>query len=484
MASKIKESVLKEIRELANRYEKDNTKRVLLNNLYTQIKKYDDDKDIVNSVWANKDLPLRMFTEPELKKMPSLNALLIGEPYKDKVDKDKYFGKDWYKDITKIPYNKIALVAAKEGRSPQTLMKEMSDEAIAKTRYDVAHEGVLGTVMPFVAKRTQEAIERGEEPTGYDYGLDFLQTGLESSPYGRIGARIGNKAGRFIISRLLSNATAPLATEAADAAVYDSTNAAGRGDFNVQDVVGGTGVNAMGEGFLRMGGGFLNRLGSEKVGKRLMNLGEGETLTQSLAKDIDAASKAEAANELLMKRNAKGEALSTHNAGSNKERLDAINYEKNRDAMETRKNILEEIDFNYNNNKARDMVYGKNNHPILPSNYADFADNYYPEGMGALTDEQLRFMQNDPVLQKYIDVDKFIWPTEKRYMVEEGVKNLITNKLGSYQQEQGRGFTRIPFGIGAKLQGYFDEKKEEEEKRKEEERVLNEYRLNLLGGFR
>jgi len=179
MASKIKETLLKELRQQANRYETGSVKRSLINGLYTKIKSYDNDKDIVNTVWANKDLPLRMFTTPELDKMPSFNSLLIGEPYKDKVDKDKYFGKDWYKNISEIPYNKIALVAAKEGRSTETLIKEMTDEAIQRNRYDIAHEGVLGTVMPFVAKRTQEAIERGEEPSGIDYTLDFLQTGLK-----------------------------------------------------------------------------------------------------------------------------------------------------------------------------------------------------------------------------------------------------------------------------------------------------------------
>lgn len=484
MASKIKEKLQDEIFSVMEDLPEESTKYKLLENVYNAIDKLEDDKAIVNTVWANKDLPLRMFTTDELKLMPSFNTLLIGEPYKDKVDKDKYFGKDWYKDITKVPYNKIALVAAKEGRSPQTLMKEMSDEAIAKTRHDIANEGVPGFLMSVFTPRRQEAIERGEDPSWKDTGLDALQTGLESVPYGRLGARIGNKVGRFIATKLLSNATAPLATEVADAAAYDSTNTAGRGDFNIQDVGSGAGVNVMGESFLRMGGGFLNKIGSDNVGKRLMNLGEGETLTQSLAKDIKDASKLEAANDALMKRNAKGEALSTYNSGTHKDRLEAINYEKNRDAMETRKNILEEIDFYYNNNKARDKVYGKYKHPTLPSNFADFADNYIPNGIGDLTDEQLRFMQNDPVLQKYIDVDQFIWPTERRYMGEEAYKNLLTNKLGSYQQEQGRGFTRIPFGIGAKLQGYFDEKQEEEEKHKEEERVLNEYRLNLLGGFR
>lgn len=479
MASKIKETILKELRNQANRYEEGSDKHSILLGLYKNIKQYDDDKDIINTVWANKDLPLRMFTAPELEHMPSVNALFIGEPYKDKVDKDKYFGKDWYKNTAEIPYNKVALVAAKEGRSPETLLQEMTNEAIQRNRYDVAHEGVLGTVLPFVAKRTQEAIERGEDPSGTDYALDLIQTGLEATPYGRAARAINNPAARFLVGRVLSNTTAPLLTEAADVAAYDSTNT--RGKFNLQDVMAGAGTNVMGEGFLRMGGGFLNRVGAQDVGKRIMNLGEGETLTQSLAHDIKQINKLETKNDLLMKRNAKGEALTTNTAGSNRQRIDAMAYEKNRDALENRKQILEELDYRYNNNKARDKVYGKGNYPAKPSNLQ--GTDYTTDPMlDALTDEQLKTMANDEILRKYINLDLRSWPSEARYMNEESIKNLLTNKLGSYQQEQGRAFTRIPFGIGAKIQKAIDERNEEEARREEEERIYNMYKLNLLGG--
>lgn len=483
MASKVKKQVQEELLNtmtLLQEAGQDNSVQFnLLEGLYNKINEFDDDKDIVNTIWANKDLPLRMFTTPDLEMMPSFNALLIGEPYKDKVDKDKYFGKDWYKDITEIPYNKIALVAAKEGRSTETLLKEMTDEAIQRNRYDIAHEGALGAVMPFVAKRTQEAIERGEEPSGTDYALDFLQTGLEATPYGRAARAINNPAARFLVGRVLSNTTAPLLTEVADVAAYDTTNT--RGKFNLQDVMAGAGTNVMGESFLRLGGGFLNRVGAQDVGKRIMNLGEGETLTQSLAHDIRQINKLEAKNDLLMKRNAKGEALSTNTAGSNKQRIDAMAYEQKRDALENRKQILEELDYRYNSNKARDKVYGKGNHPDKPSNLQ--GSDYTTDPMlDAMTDEQLKTMANDEILRKYINLDLGSWPTEARYMNEESIKNLLTNKLGSYQQEQGRAFTRIPFGIGAKIQKAIDERNEEEARREEEERIYNMYKLNLLGG--
>ena len=262
--------------------------------------------------------------------------------------------------------------------------------------------------------------------------------------------------------------------------VYDSTNA--RGKFDLADVAAGAGTNVMGEGFLKLGGGFLNRVGADKAGPKLMHLGEGETLTQSLAKDLKVVNNLESRTSALMKRNAKGEALSTSTAGSNQQRIDAINYEKNKDALENRKQILEEIDFRYNGNKARDKVYGKGNHSTVPDNLRGFENDWQPNEFGALTDEQLKTIANDPVLQKYINVDMNIWPKEAQYMGEEAIKNLITNKLGSYQQEQGKSFTRIPFGLGAMLQKAYDDRIAEEERRKQEEDLLNEYRIDLFGG--
>lgn len=480
MASKFKKKVQDEIWSVLEDLPETSPKYQVLEGIYNQIDKLDDDKDIVNTVWANKDLPLRMFTNDELELMPSYGTLLSGEPYKDNVDKDKAFGKDWYKDMNKIPYNKIALVAAKEGRSPETLLKEMTDEAIKRNRHDIAHEGVPGFLMNVFTPRRQEAIERGEEPSWTDLCLDVGETALQAVPYGRAAGFIGNKAGKFLLGRLLSNATAPVLTEVADAAAYDSTNT--RGNFDWADAAAGGGTNVMGESFLKLGGGFLNRIGADKIGPKLMHFGEGETLTQSLAKDLKDINNLEARNWYLMKRNAKGEALSTHPAGSNQQRIDAINYEKNRDALENRKQILEEIDFRYNGNKARDKVYGKGKHSTVPSNLRGFGDDYQPDEFGMLTDEQLKTMVKDPVLQKYIDVDKNIWPNEFQYMKEEALKNLITNKLGSYQQEQGKAYTRIPFGIGAKLQKAYDERNEEEARRKTEEDIMNEYKLELLGG--
>lgn len=461
MASKIKQKVLDELQEAYNDLPETSMKSKLLEGLINSVDKLDDDKEIVNTIWANKDLPLRMFTNEELELMPSFNSLLIGEPYKDKVDKDKYFGKDWYKNISEIPYNKIALVASKEGRSTETLIKEMTDEAIKRNRYDAAHEGVLGTVMPFVAKRTQEAIERGESPSVKDVGLDVGQTALEAVPYGRAAKFIANPAGKFIVGRILSNATAPVLTEAADAAAYDSTNA--RGDFKWEDAVAGTVTNMLGEGFLRTGGAILNKVSGGKVGTRLMNLGEGKSAQEARKETFSNIN-----NDLnTIKRK---EGIAQNFGDINKQvtnpgtmdvlRSEAIDYYDNADIYATRETILKKLKGMFNE-KGKKVSW-----------------------KSGLSDEDIRFMQKDPVLSKYIgaDVGYTPLPTETRLMGEEAVKNLITNKLGGYQQEQGKAFTRIPFGIGPSIQKWYDEQVAEERARKDAEDIYNQYKLDMLGG--
>ena len=461
MASKTKETLLKEIRDQINRYEKGNMKRALLDGLYTKIKGYEDDRDIVNTIWANRDLPLRMFTEPELKRMPGFSNIIVGERYDKKIDYDKTFGKDWYKNTANIPYNQVAIIAAKQGRDPRQVIQEMTDEAIKRNRYDAAHEGVLGTVMPFVAKRTQEAIERGETPSEWDVGLDVGQTALEAVPYGRAAKFIANPAGKFIVGRILSNSMAPVLTEAADAAAYDSTNA--RGDFSLTDVGAGTLTNMLGEGFLRTGGAVLNKVSGGKAGTRLMNLGEGKSAQEARKEtfsNIDSDLNTIKRKEVIGQNFGDINKQVTNPAAMDVLRSEAIDYYDNADIYATRETILKKLKGMYNE-KGKKV-----------NKKAD------------LSDEDIRFMQKDPVLSKYIgaEVGYTPLPTETRLAGEEAFKNLITNKLGGYQQEQGKAFTRIPFGIGPSIQKWYDDQAAEELEREEAERIYNQYKLDLLGG--
>lgn len=461
MASKIKKQLQSEILEVAGLLDDGSTKKALLEGLYNQIDKFDDDKDIVNTVWANKDLPLRMFTNDELGMMPSLSNILVGDHYDKKIDFDKTFGKNWYKDISNIPYNQVAIIAAKQGRDPRQVIHEMTDEAIQKNRYDAAHKGVLGAVMPFVAKRTQEAIERGEEPTYKDYGLDLLQTGLEATPYGRAAKFINNPGGRFLVSKILSNSMAPVLTEVADAAAYDSTNT--RGNFNKVDVGSGILANLLGEGFLRAGGAFVNKASGGKAGSRLMNLGEGKSAQEyrketysNINNDLSILN----AKENMAKNFGDINTKTTNPEILDKFRSEALDYYDNADIYATRETILNKLKGMYND-KGKKV-----------------------KSMAGLSDEDIRFMQRDPVLSKYIGAESgyTLLPEASQLAAEESFKNLLTNKVTNYQQEQGKAFTRIPFGIGTSVQKWYDEQAKEEAERKFEEDLYNKYKLDLLGG--
>ena len=464
MASKIKKQVQDELLNVMELLDEGSTKRALLEGLYNKIDTYDNDKDIVNLVWANKDLPLRMFTVDELEMMPGFNNLLVGEPRTGKVDLNKSFGKDWTSNFENIPYNQIALVAEKNGVDPNELMNTMRDEATAQRRKEIAHEGVLGTVMPFVAKRTQEAIERGETPSAGDVTLDLGQTALEATPYGRVAKFINNPVTRTLVGGVISNTAAPLLTEAADAVVYDDTNP--RGTFNPMDVTSGALTNAMGANFLRLAGAGLNKLGADKVSKVLMNLGNRES-RKDAARTIE---------QMMAEQGALSEIAKTFwDVEKN-----TFKPEFSKLPNELKAKVLAYMD-NADNNAIREVILDKLHkaNPVTKGQKLAYKD-YKPEFL----DEEIRYMTKDPVLSKYLSGDYNFYglPSELQLSGEEAAKNLLTNKLGSYQQEQGKALTRIPFGLGKALQNYIDEQAADEEERKLIDELYTRYKFDILGG--
>ena len=79
MASKIKEKILDELTEMYNLTDSE-TKQSLLLSLADAIDKQEDDRNIRNILWANRDLTMRMFTGPEFQVMPS-----VGESYSFRI---------------------------------------------------------------------------------------------------------------------------------------------------------------------------------------------------------------------------------------------------------------------------------------------------------------------------------------------------------------------------------------------------------------
>ena len=488
MASKIKKQIQDEIFKNAKYFTP--TQQALLKGLYDKIETYDNDTDIVNTIWANKDLPLRMISNKDLSEMlPGLSNLLIGEPRTGKVDLDKSFGKDWVSNFENIPYNQIALVAEKNGIDADKLLYTMRDMATAKRREDIAHgrwdsndpwyknvaNEIGGTALNLFGKRQQEAIARGEDPSLKDYGLDIGQSALEAVPYGRL-AKLA-KAPTLLNAAAYggSVAAAPIVTEIADANLYEDSNP--RGQFDPYEVLTGVGTNMVGDVLLRGGGNVADRVLGGKVGKRILHLGEGESLSESLAKDLKNVDHQIANNELLMVRNSQGRGVGTRIAGSNEQRAVALKAEQNLNKLKYDKQVLEEVDYRYNNNKARDKVYGKNGHSTVPEHLRNL--NRPKAGM---SDAQLTAMANDPNLAKYLRIDVEPGLTEGQLLRESALRTLITNKYGTLQNEQGKALTRLPFGIGPALQKYVDEQSKEEALRKAYEDIYNQYRFDILGG--
>ena len=263
MASKIKEKILDELTEMYNLTESE-TKQSLLVSLAEAIEKQDDDRNIRNILWANRDLTMRMFTGPEFQVMPSVGSIVTSPAPSDTLDYAKEFGKDWYKNPGNIPLSQIQFMADKNGLDWKAVSQDMAAQATALQRDDIAHgrwdpnastkenikNEIGGTLLTLFGRRQQEAIARGEEPTLKDYAGDVAENGMYAIPWGRALGAAGAVAKGGKVARVLTgptaqyvagNTAAPIASEVYDAAVYDNDNP--RGEFSVGDVATGIGTN-------------------------------------------------------------------------------------------------------------------------------------------------------------------------------------------------------------------------------------------------
>ena len=134
---------------------------------------------------------------------------------------------------------------SKVGMTGREFMKQMAEDLTKKERHDIAHgnsenspwyDKAVSYVMPVLAPRQQEAIERGEDPSVEDYTLDLIEDAAYMAPYGAAGAKIGTKLATK--TPKLANATrkvltagenviAPAVTTVADKVVYDEDDPRG-----------------------------------------------------------------------------------------------------------------------------------------------------------------------------------------------------------------------------------------------------------------
>lgn len=485
---KATQQLLDEVFDVANDLPEGSAKRALLEGLYNNIDQAESYNDAVNIAWANKDLPLRMFTTDELSLMPNVAKTFVGEPRTGKVDKEKEFGEDWYKNFENIPYSQIAMTAAKNGVEPKQLINEMAAEATAKRRHDIAYgedEGgwlesplrnLGGAALHMFRPRAQEAIARGEEPSIKDNALDAAQNALYAIPYGQTARLFANPTAKTIIGGVLANAGAPFATEALDDIAYDDVNNA-RSNFNWKDAVAGTGVNLVGGALLRGAGAGINRM-APGFSKELNELALGKT-SKEVVDEIRQQYKfnVNVANDPTVPQAARQKAQEMVKLMESDPELYA--------AISTKDPVV----FNVAEQEGATLADKAN--AYIKENKLDANTVLTPEGSEIFVPVKDKFINRtseySPVsasLTKAYDKLGLGTSTEQlktkaQLAREEAAKNYFTNEFAGYRDEQGQALTRIPL-IGPALQKALEEDAKKKAEHEENMRILDELRARGL----
>ena len=463
MASKIKEKILDELTEL-NSLTDSETKQGLLLSIAEKVNELDDDRDIRNLLWANRDLTSRMFTGPEFQVMPSVGEIMMSPAPSDELDYEKEFGKDWYKNLENIPTSKVQFMADKNGLDWKQVVDDMANKATAMQRDDIAHgrwdeslptsenikNEVGGTLMTLFGRRQQEAIARGEEPTAKDYAGDIAENSMYAVPWGRaLGAAgavaKGSKAASALtgpaMQYVMGNAAAPVASEAYDAAVYDEQNP--RGEFNPGDVLTSVGTNMAAPVLMqRLGSGLGRYIPIAK------HMNQGGMIT--------AKSQGEIAAELARRQTPMSNAQRANTRIENLLRSGGVPKENLYTAA---------AKFNADDKKVYDAVLKKirNKEGLTQAEWQYVNSGSHPE----LTDfYNLQYNPNKV-------------PTGTQLAAEESVKNLITNEAPNISgEESAPWYTRI-VGVGPLYYKHAKEAEEERKQREKEQDIEEKWKIRL-----
>lgn len=408
----------------------------------------EDDDEVRKYMWGNRGFFDKMYNDEDFQMAPTFSDLVHNDYTGGKIDYDKQFGKDWDKNFNDISVNKIKYEAMKAGKDWKKMLNEMSTEATKRERYRIAHgeeEGgwfdspkafarnLHGAATNMFAPRSQEAIERGEEPSLKDQALDAGQNVLESLPWGRAlkGAGVGTRY-------LLSNATTPFVTEALDAAAYDEGP---RGDFSLSDATVGAGINVAAPVAMNFAGRKVAKYGPEGTRDMMKKLGNFGNLEENSAEEV--------ANKLRHGQTTQSEA-----------QRQWTRYQKGQNLTEKQMQSAAQFDPNY---KAQ----------------LDNVKHKLQKGQ-QLTREEFQLAARDENLSSSLFKNS---KTRKQLLGEESMKNLITNKYGDVAGEQGAGLSKLPFGTT--YLNWRREQDKEAQRKAEEQEILDELRTRgLLMGDR
>lgn len=477
--------------------------------LYNQIDQIDNDVDVANYINSSKKYFTQTMTNKDLEGMPTFSQALFGELKTGNVDYNKEFGKDWYNKFEEIPYQEIQYVADKQGVNPNELINKMGEEATKLRRQDISLgkdgdklDRAAGFVTNMVFPRGTEAVARGEGPSTEDYIGDIGQNVLYATPWGGVARGLGatSKFAGPAIRGVASNVTAPLTSEIYDTAVYDKENP--RGNFSVADVAGGTLTNVVTPELLRFGasraGRYIpplskfNEFGGGQTAKEIAaeEFGKYRNVPIRMAEDSKVSVAQRSLSDEMKKLSESDPALYrvlTGNPtkggiprGSRWAALRDIVGAKGKSLEEKANNYLKSRGFNgtsyitpegriFNANTPDELIAILQQHNVsVPTDL--MAHSVKPSHPYSPVSKTLMNYYDKYAASRAAEVAK----TAGQIAKEESIKNYITNNAGDKFAEEGKIYTRIPFGIGLAVQNYVDEQDKEEQDKLLQEAILEE----------
>lgn len=466
--SKYRDKLLKELNETLESTVPGSAKEAIIQNLLEEVRAHDDDQHIVNTLYYNRDLPLRMFTDDELDNMlPTMKNIMIGEPMSGKVDLKKAFGADWKDKFEEIPSHLITLVAERAGLDPRKLLNDMAEEVTASRRKD-ALDNVGGMALGVVAPRSKEAIESGRNPEFRDIAGDVAEAASYAVPYGRLIPYAGK--GAWALRGLASNVAPPLINEGVDKALYSGDTLNPRSEFSPGDVGSGVATNFMVPALLRAGGRGLKKLDLEKLGEPLADLAQGKTRTEiveEIKRGLPTKSAGTGASATAAQRKAQEEFNKMPEAVQKAIiAKDKVIFE----IAEQEGKSLEEKAQNYIKSKKLES------NTLIGPDYQKKRPKLY---------ELKNTHVDDDMVQAYDALGLGATEAAKsrtRLAVEEAIKNELSNKFGDqYSESNPNMLGKIPL-VGNMIQSELNAEKKEEEEIAELKRLMDKYHIDLLGG--
>lgn len=440
-----------------------------LTDLADYIDQLKNDQEVRERIWAGRGFYQKQYDNETLNKVPNFRDIVYGPMPGSPIDLDKQFGKDWDKNFGNIGYNKIEYEAQKAGIDPKKLIKDMEQEALRRERYRIANEGAAAKVTKFVFPRGTEAVEQGRGPTFGEAALDVGQNLLYAIPWTRTLAPLANvprlgRVGTILASKpsqvVIGNTTAPLISEAADAAYYDDPENP-RSEFSWSDVGTGAVVNATTPWMIR---GVL-RGASRATSSNLLNawseMGLGET-SPEMTKRILEELRVGAANAYKDKAKlTKYELDAVRKFMALSPEAQSVLEQNGSDLIRLAEQPGKTIEEKFNN------LVGKGEPFLL---------DYDSKRMGANKGKPLSGVT--PGAQKAfreLGLEETLNSKSAASLAgDEALKNFLTNKYGDYGY-RGDPLQRIPFA-GDYIAKENKKSKEDEELRKKEEALYKKYK--------